>query len=316
MGIIKAANASVGSVMADQWLEYYSCDSLPQGVLAVRAQKRVSERSANTKGEENVISDGSVICVNAGQCAIAIDKGQIIGCYDTPGENIYHSDSSPSIFRKGGLRGIVKKSFDRFGYGGVAADYQVIMVLDMREHFGNPFAFKAAINLTDRRTQLSFDASLTISGMFSFKIVKPAVFYAKICSNRTGTVRVADILPQITAELNALMRAAVSQSCTKGASAYDLSMSANDIADAAAAQISEQWIEERGFAVSSVGIDSISLTQGDKNLLQSVQMAKALTDPTLAAAVSTGAQAQAMQSAAKNIGPKEPIQIYFHGSEK
>ena len=130
MGIIKAATGSVGGVMADQWLEVFTCDSMPVDVLAMRGVRKSGDRSANVKGEKEVISDGSTIIVSDGQCAIAVDRGEIIGVYDTPGENTFHSDRSKSIFHKGGLKGIAKQSWERFGYGGVAAVYQIIMYLD------------------------------------------------------------------------------------------------------------------------------------------------------------------------------------------
>ena len=67
MGLIKAGVGSVGGVLADQWKEYFYCDSLDANVLAVKGQKRTSKRSSNTKGNENIISTGSVVAVNEGQ---------------------------------------------------------------------------------------------------------------------------------------------------------------------------------------------------------------------------------------------------------
>lgn len=300
MGIIKAAGGSVGGVLADQWLEIYSCDGFEAGVLSVRGVKKVSSRSANTKGDENVISDGSVIIVNVGQCALAIERGQIIGCYDTPGENIYRSERSGSIFHRGGLKTIVKQSVERFGYGGVAAIYQVVMYLDLREHMGNPFTFRLPLSLTERGTGTTIDATLTVSGMYSFRITEPTVFYKNVCGCSTGTVRVSDVQKQLEAELSGVLRPAIASVCSGGITAYELSVSADRIVDSATAQISEKWESLRGFTVVSLAIENIALSQRDKDLLQSVEYAKALTNPTLAAAVLVGAQAQAMQDAASN----------------
>ena len=315
MGVIKAAAGSLGGVLADEWLEVYSCDSLPEGVLAQRAEKKSGKRSSNTKGEENVISDGSMVIVSAGQCALSIDKGEVTGVYDTPGENTYRSSRSPSIFRKGGVKGVLKQSFDRFGYGGVAAVYQAIVYLDIREHMSNPCSLSLPIRVKDKNTGLDFDAALTVSGMFSFRIVKPAVFYKKLCGCSTGTVYLKDIVPHITAEFIMTLITAIGKTFHEGTTAYDIGMSANAIADEAAALLNEEWIEQRGFVIASIGIDSISLTQQDKNLLQSVQLAKALTDPTLSAATIAAAQAQAMQDAAKR-GRREPIRVTFNNAPK
>lgn len=300
MGVIKAASGSIGGVMADQWLESYSLDSLPEGILAMRAQKHTSERSANTKGDKDCISDGSLIIVNAGQCALAIDKGEIIGCYSEPGEHTYHNERSKSIFSRGGIKGILRQSFDRFGYGGVAAVYQVIIFLDMRERMGNPFSVKVPINLKNRVEGFSMDASVTLGGMFSFRITDPMVFYKKICGNSAGTVTLKSVLPHITAELEAVLRQSLAEMCGKGVSAYEIGTGANELADKASEIIDEKWAELRGFSIVSIGIDEIDISSRDKNLLQSVELAKALTDASLAAGALVGAQAQAMQDAAKN----------------
>lgn len=301
MGIFKAAAGSVGGTLADQWLEVYSCDGFEQGILACRAKKMTSDRSANTKGEENVISDGSVVIVHNGQCALAIDKGKVIWSSDTPGENVFQSDRTGSIFHKGGIKSIAKQSFERFGYGGVAAIYQIIMYLDLKEHMGNPFSVKFSIHLTERHTGANIDATVTMSGMFSFKIVDPVTFYKKICGNTTAEVPVKAVIPQMTTELSAVLRQALSSRCQEGVNAYELSCCGDVMVETAEKLIDKLWIEERGYALSSIGIDNISLTNGDKNLLQSIEYAKALTDPRLAAATLIGAQAQAMQDAAKNI---------------
>ena len=304
MGIFKAAAGSVGGTLADQWLEVYSCDGFPQGILACRAQKKTSERSANTKGEENLISDGSVVFVHDGQCALAIDKGKVIWSSDTPGENIFHSDRTGSIFHKGGLKSIAKQSFERFGYGGVAAIYQIIMYLDMKEHMGNPFEVRVPIHLTERNTCASIDATITMSGMFSFRIADPVVFYKKLCGNTTAEVPVSAVIPQMQTELAAVLRQSLAQRCREGVSAYELSVYGDVLIEKARAMIDKQWIEERGYTLTSIGIDNISLTKGDKDLLQSIEYAKALTDPRLAAVTLVGAQAQAMQDAAKSAAER------------
>lgn len=295
MGILKAAKGSVGGVLADSWKEIFVCEGMPQDVLAIRGEKKTGEHSSNTKGDEYVITDGSTIIVHPGQCAIAIDKGQIIGCYDTPGENTYHSKRTSR-----GLKSALKQSFDRFGYGGVAAEYQVIMYLDLKEHFGNEFRVSRAIRFKDSRTGADIDLKVILSGVFSFSITDPVVFYQNVCANATGTVYTKKVLPQITAELNMVLMGALAKLCEKGITAYELSMIGSRLVDEATQTINAEWSALRGFSLTSIGIEEIALTQGDKNLLQELQIAKALTDPRLAAATLAQAKAQAMKDAARN----------------
>ena len=300
MGIFKSAAGSLGGTLADQWLEFYVSDAFPQDVLAARGVRKTGERSANKKGDENVITDGSTIVVHEGQCALVIEKGNIIAVYTTPGENTFRCKETGSVFSGGGLRSIARQSFDRFGYGGIAAIHQYVMYLDLRERMNNPFDLTATVNIKDRNTGMSFDARLSLGGMFSFRITDPAAFYKNICSNSTGTVYVSYILPQITAELKDELRKAAAKVCAEGVSPVDISENIDDFKAAVSQKLTENWSALRGFGVSSLAIDSLGLYKGDLDMLQEVQKDKALTDPTLAAAHITGATGQAMQDAAKN----------------
>lgn len=301
MGIFKAAAGSVGGVMADQWLEIYTCDAMPSDVLAMRGVRKTSDRSADTKGDDEIISDGSLIIVADGQCAIAIDRGQAIGLYDKPGENTYHSDRSKSLFHKGGLKGVVKQSWERFGYGGVAAVYQAIMYLDLRERHSNPFAVTRMVNIKDRSGLTQMDLNVTMKGMFSFRIIDPLTFYQKICGNATGTVKVSLVQPQLQAELASALAVALGKLCSEGAlSPADISERTDAISDTVAAAMTEQWTAKRGFAVTSLAISDVIVEQKGLRMVQELERDKALTDPTMAAAHLVGAQGAAMQSAAKN----------------
>ena len=63
MGLIKAGVGAVGGVLADQWKEFFYCEAMPKELLVTKGQKRVSGRSSNTKGSDNIITNGSVIAV-------------------------------------------------------------------------------------------------------------------------------------------------------------------------------------------------------------------------------------------------------------
>ena len=301
MGIFKAAGGSLGGVMADQWLEIYTCDSMPVDVLAMRGVKKTSERSSNTKGDNDVISDGSMIIVADGQCAIAVDRGEVVGLYDTPGENTYHSDRSKSLFHKGGLRGVAKQSWERFGYGGVAPVYQIIMYLDLKEHHSNAFKVTRAVNIKDRAHLTEMDINVTMAGMFSFRIVDPIAFYKNICGNASGTVKVEMVMPQMKVELASALGAALSQLCSDGAlSPTDISSKSEEVSGVIAAAMTEKWTALRGFAVTSLAISEVVIDKADMGLLKGLERDKAFTDPTMAAAHITGAQGDAMRTAAAN----------------
>ena len=299
MGIIKAFTGATGGVMADQWLEMYYCDSIPAGILAVRGQKRVSERSSNTKGNENVISDGSIIVVNEGQSAIAVEQGKIIGAYTQPGENVFHGGSA-SIFSGGGVKGIGKEIFNRVGFGGDVAIHQFILYIDMKEQLGNPFSVSFPICVSDDEIGLQLTATARASGVFSFRITDPVAFYKKIFRGASGTMRVSDVLPQLQAEYETAMMEASSRLFAGSLRLSDMPGKVSKIADAVSECMTEKWVGLRGFTVVSTAIDSLTVLDAEKRTIQTIQRDKILRDPTMAAATLTGAQADAMRDAARN----------------
>ena len=98
MGLIKAALGAAGGVLADQWKEYFYCESIPADILAVNGQKRTSGRSSNTKGSDNIITNGSIIAVADGQCMLIVEQGKVVEVCAVPGEYTYDMSTEPSIF--------------------------------------------------------------------------------------------------------------------------------------------------------------------------------------------------------------------------
>ena len=299
MGIIKAVAGATGGTMADQWLEMYYCDSIPQGILAYRGKKRVSERSSNTKGDENVISDGSVIVVNEGQSALAVEQGKVIGCYTQPGEHVFHGGSA-SVFSGGGMKGIGKEIFNRVGFGGDVAVHQYILYIDMKEQLGNPFSVSFPICVTDEEIGLQLTATARVKGVFSFRITDPMAFYQKIFRGASGTMSVNDVLPQLQAEYATAMMEASAKLFTGSLRLSDLPGKVAKIADAVSQCMTEKWVGLRGFTVVSTAIESLTVYDKDMRTIQTIQRAKINRDPAMAAATLTTAQADAMTEAAGN----------------
>ena len=142
MGLIKAALGAAGGAMADQWLEYFYCDSLPENVMAVKGQKRTSGRSSNTRGSDNIISNGSVIAVADGQCMIIVDQGKVTEFCAEPGEFKYDSSTEPSLFY-GKLGKNILDTFKnigkRFTFGGEPPKDQRVYYFNTKELIGNKY---------------------------------------------------------------------------------------------------------------------------------------------------------------------------------
>ncbi|HQM40079.1 MAG TPA: SPFH domain-containing protein, partial [Clostridia bacterium] len=101
MGLIRAITGAVGGVLSDQWREYFYCESMDVDVLVRKGQKRTGKRSSNTKGEENIISNGSIVAVNEGQFMMIVDNGKVVEFSGEPGEFVYDSSTTPSMLYGG-----------------------------------------------------------------------------------------------------------------------------------------------------------------------------------------------------------------------
>lgn len=98
MGLIKAGLGAVGGVLADQWKEFFYCEAMDKEVMVTKGQKRISGRSSNTKGSDNIIFNGSGIAVADGQCMIIVDQGRVVEVCAESGEFTYDASTEPSIF--------------------------------------------------------------------------------------------------------------------------------------------------------------------------------------------------------------------------
>ena len=188
MGLIKAALGSLSGVLADQWREYFYCDAMPENVLVTKGSKRTSGRSSNTKGSDNIISNGAVIAVNEGQCMMIVEQGQIVEFAAEAGEFTWDSSTEPSIFY-GGLGKGLKGSWDtfkrRFTFGADTAKDQRVYFFNIKEIVGNKFGTPSPVpfRVVDRNIGLDVDISVRCNGEFSYKISDPMLFYKNVCGN-------------------------------------------------------------------------------------------------------------------------------------
>ena len=123
MGLIKAIAGAAGGVMADQWKEYFYCEAMPANILATKGHKKVTGRSSNYKGDENIITNGSMIAVADGQCMLIVEQGKVVEVCAEPGEFLYDSSTEPSIFSGklgDGIGDVFRNIGKRFTFGGEA----------------------------------------------------------------------------------------------------------------------------------------------------------------------------------------------------
>lgn len=188
MGLIKALAGSVGGTLADQWKEFIYCDALASDVLVVKGRKKTSGRSSNTKGFDNVITNGSGIAVADGQCMIIVEKGKIVEFCAEPGEFTYDTSSEPSLFCGSlgkGIANTFKTIGKRFTYGGDSGTDQRVYYFNTKELVDNKFGTPNPVpfRVVDANIGLDVDISVRCNGSFSYKIIDPILFYTNVCGN-------------------------------------------------------------------------------------------------------------------------------------
>ena len=304
MGLIKAGIGSVGGTLADQWKEFFYCESMPKEVLVTKGQKRVSGRSSNTKGNDNIISNGSGIAVADGQCMI-VEQGKIVEVCAEPGEFTYDTSSEPSIF-SGSLGKGIKETFKtigkRFTYGGDTGKDQRVYYFNTKELIDNKFGTPNPIpfRVVDSKIGLDIDVSVRCSGVYSYKIADPLLFYTNVCGNVTQEYTREELDGQLKTEFISALQPAFGKLSDLELRPNQIVSHNTDLENAMNIALSEKWGELRGLKVVSIALGSVTLPEEDAEMIKQAQRTAIMRDPTMAAATLVGAQADAMKGAATN----------------
>ena len=260
MGLIKAGMGALGGTLADQWKEFFYCESMPKEVLVTKGQKRTTGRSSNTKGNDNIISNGSGIAVADGQCMIIVEQGKVVEVCAEPGEFTYDTSTEPSIF-SGNLGESIKETFKtvgkRFTYGGD-------------------------------------------TGVYSYKIVDPLLFYSNVCGNVEQEYSREELDSTLKTEFISALQPAFGRLSEMELRPNQIVTHNTDLENAMNTALSEKWGALRGLKVVSIALGSVTLPDEDAELIKQAQRTAIMRDPTMAAATLVGAQADAMKTAAGN----------------
>lgn len=307
MGLIKAAAGSVGGVLADQWKEYFYCDSLEANVLAVKGQKRVSGRSSNTKGSENIISDGSVIAVADGQCMLIVEQGKVVDVCAEPGEYTFDASTEPSVFSGSLGQSVVdvfKNIGKRFTFGGEPPKDQRVYYFNTKELIGNKYGTPSPVpfRVVDTNVGLDMDIAIRCFGEYSYHICNPLLFYTNICGNVESAYTREMLDGQLKTELLTALQPGFAKISAMGIRYSALPGHTMELANALNEVLSAKWRDLRGIEIVSFGVSSVKASEEDEAMIKELQRNAAFRDPNMAAAHLVGAQAAAMQSAAANEG--------------
>ena len=307
MGLIKAGMGAVGGVLGDQWKEFIYCESLKPDVLVAKGMKRTSSqgRSSNTSAEDNIISNGSTIAINDGQCMVIVENGKVVEICSEPGEFVYDASTEPSLFADGLNMQSVKNVFaqigKRFTYGGDPGKDQRVYYFNTKEIIGNKYGTASPIQfrIVDQRIGLDMDIPIRCFGEYSYKITNPILFYTNVCSNVENEYLRSEIDGQLKSELLGALNVAFGVMSEKGVRYSALPAHAEEIGDQLNEVLSKKWRDLRGIEVVSFGVSSVKASEEDEKYIRDLQ---ALSNPNARASFLTGATGAAMQNAASNEG--------------
>lgn len=298
MGLIKAAISSASTTLADQWIEYFYCDSLSNDVLIEKGVKQVSAGS-NTKGSENIITNGTGIAVNEGQAMLIVEDGKIVDFTVEPGRFTWDQSTEPSLFDNGwkGLKDSFKIFGKRFTMGGTPGKDQRVYFVNLKEIFDNKFGSATPMPYNDPTYRGIY---IRYFGMYTFKITDPLAFYAHVAGNVEQRYTKAQLMEQCDMEFVNALDTALSMCSDEGFQYNELPKKQREIAAYMNDTLDEEWHKRRGMEIESVAIAKVTPDDESRKRIQKIDDAIMMGDARVAAGRLAEAQATAMENAASN----------------
>lgn len=305
MGLIKAGMGALGGTLADQWKEFFYCDAMEKDVLVTKGRKRTGSRSSNKKGNDNIISNGSVIAVADGQCMMIVEQGKVVEVCAEPGEFRYDTSTEPSIFT-GSLGGGIKDTLGivgrRFAFGGDTGKDQRVYYFNTKELIGNKFGTPNPIpfRVADSKIGLDVDVSIRCSGVYSYKIADPLLFYTNVCGNVDQDYTRDELDGQLKTEFVSALQPAFGRLSELEMRPNQIVAHNAELEEAMNDALSAKWGRLRGIQVVSIALGSVTLPEEDAEMIKQLQRTAVMQNPNMAGAALAGAQADAMKAAASN----------------
>ena len=298
MGLIKAVVGSVIGTISDTWKDYFVCDSLDNNTLMVKGTKR------GYSGSDEVITNGSGIVVNEGQCALVVENGTVLEVAAEPGNYTFDSSISPTIF-DGGMEGVRKtfeEALERFSYGGDVNKSQRVYYVNTKEIMGNMYGTATPIpfRVVDRNIGLDVDVAVRCNGEYTFRITNPLTFYQKVAGNKAARFDKDQILSMMKAEMMDKLNPAFSKISQLGIRYSELPAHTSELKEVLAQELNPKWLEDRGIEFVNIAINSVTIPEEDERKIRDMQMAAVNKDKEMANATIVSAAADAMRDAANN----------------
>ena len=300
MGIIKAFFDAMGGALADQWQEVIEADSMSDTTVFTKGVTvRNDRRNNNRKGNEDTISNGSIIHVYPGQFMMLVEGGKVIDF--TAEEGYYKVDNSaaPSLFA-GQFGEAIADAFRRIKFGGTPSYSQKAYFINLQEIKGIKFGTRAPVNYFDNF--YNSELFLRAHGTYSIKITDPIKFYTEVIPKNKDTVDIREINEQYLSEFLEALTAAMNKMSMDGIRISHVASKSRELSRYMANELDTDWKEMRGFEVLSVGIASVSYDEDSRKLIDMRNQGAMLGDPSVREGYIQGAMARGFEAAGSNEG--------------
>ncbi len=295
MGFIKAFTGALGGAFADSWKDFYiPMRNVPGTAAIFRAVPQGTDagRGSNTKGSENIITNGSKIVVPEGTALITLQDGAITGVITEPGGFIFTSDdpNSQSMFADGGkLSSTLSQTWDRFKFGGQPASQQLAFYVNLKEIPNNRFGTQSEIYWDD--AYLNAQVGAITRGTYTLQIVDPLLFIKNFVPSKYLQVNAPifdfadmdnDAGAQLFNEVVGSLSAAFSNYTNDPSKGNRITKIQGDQIGFAkslsqAVEDGYQWKTDRGLEIVKVALQAIEYDEDTKLLLRDVKKADALS---------------------------------------
>ena len=307
MGLLQAGIGALQGALADSWRDYFYCESMPSDVLVIKGRKKVTGKSSNTKGNSDIISNGSIIEVGEGQCALLVDNGKVCEVCADAGQFVWDSASEPSIFY-GNLGDSIMETFksigNRFAFGGDAPKTMRVYYVNTKEIMGNKYGTMTPVpfRVVDRNIGLDLDTQLKMNGEYSYRIANPILFYTNVCGNVADSYTRSSIDSTLKSEIITALQPALGKFSDQGIRPSGLPSHAFEITDSLNEVLNKKWGELRGLTIVNFSMNPPSIPKEDQEMITQLQRTAVFRDPSMGAANMNTATADAMRIAAGNQG--------------
>lgn len=303
MGIFRAVNQSISSITKDIWKDYFYCDSLSNNILFAKGVRK--NATNNNRGDENIISHGSIVIVNEGQAIVMVRNGEVVDICNKAGAYVYEYKQSSDIPTQKlgeGFKGFISDIGRRFQYAGEIVEDHRVYYVNTKDIVGNIFGTINPIpfRVVDMNIGLDIDISIRCNGEFVFKIDNPAMFYKTLCGNVQSEYRRESIEDRLKTELLSALHPAIGSLSEMGIRYNAIANHTDTLVELMDKVLDEKWYSTMGITLSSIAFGTIKADAEDENTIKELQRVAVFRNPNMAAANLVSSQAEAMKLAAAN----------------